>query len=120
MIMTPMETPRVADEDRVVVTPIGAGITRVELRFGFMEEPNVPKGLEIAIARGQIAEFDLARITYYTGHETIIASDRRPGMAHWREESSRSCTITRSDLAHISRFRVRKSWKLASSSRFGR
>jgi KUP system potassium uptake protein len=84
--VTTMETPRVADEDRVVVTPIGAGITRVELRFGFMEEPNVPKGLEIAIARGQIAEFDPTRITYYTGHETIIASDRRPGMAHWREE----------------------------------
>jgi KUP system potassium uptake protein len=51
-----------------------------------MEEPNVPKGLEIAIAREQIAEFDLAQITYYTGHETIIASDRRRGMAHWREE----------------------------------
>jgi KUP system potassium uptake protein len=84
--LTTMETPRVADEDRVVVAPIAAGITRVELRYGFMEEPDVPKGLEIAIARGQIAEFDLGRITYYTGHETIIASGRRRGMARWREE----------------------------------
>jgi KUP system potassium uptake protein len=46
--VTTMETPRVSDEDRVVVTPISDDITRVELRFGFMEEPNVPKGLEVA------------------------------------------------------------------------
>ncbi len=84
--VTTMETPRVADEDRVAVTPIAAGITRVELRFGFMEQPNVPKGLELAAARGQIAEFDPARVIYYTGHETIIPSGRRPGLVRWREE----------------------------------
>jgi KUP system potassium uptake protein len=60
--VTTMETPRVTDEDRVAVTPIAAGITRVELRFGFMEQPNVPKGLEIAVVRGQIVEFDPARV----------------------------------------------------------
>ena len=84
--VTTTETPRVSDEDRVVVTPIAEGITRVELRFGFMEQPNVPKGLEVAMARGQIAEFDLARVIYYTGHETIIPSGRRSGLARWREE----------------------------------
>ena len=84
--VTTMEMPRVADEERVVVTPIAAGITRVELRFGFMEQPNVPKGLEIAVARGQIAEFDRARSLYYTGHETIIPCGRRSGLARWREE----------------------------------
>ena len=35
------------------------GITRVELRFGFMEQPNVPAGLTVAIAREQIANCDL-------------------------------------------------------------
>ena len=43
------ETPRVPDEDRVVVAPIAEGITRVGLRFGFMEQPNVPEGLAIAV-----------------------------------------------------------------------
>jgi K+ transporter len=66
------ETPRVSDEDRVVVTPIANGITRVELHFGFMEQPDVPAGLEVAMARGQIAKCDLSRVIYYTGHETII------------------------------------------------
>jgi KUP system potassium uptake protein len=83
--VTTMETPRVSDENRVVVTPISDDITRVELRFGFMEQPHVPKGLEVAAARGQIATCDLAQVIYYTGHETIIPSGRRSGMVRWRE-----------------------------------
>src|SRR5262249_54084142 len=84
--VTTIEAPRVSDEDRAVVTPITNDVTRVELRFGFMEQPNVPQGLEVAMARGQIAKCDLSRLVYYTGHETIIPSGRRPGLARWREE----------------------------------
>ena len=84
--VTTTETPRVSDEDRAAVTPIANGITRLELRFGFMEQPNVPQGLEVAMARGQIAKYDLSRAIYNTGHETIIASGRRPGLARWCEE----------------------------------
>ena len=83
---TMTETPRVAEEDRATVTPLSEGITRVELHFGFMERPNVPRGLETAAARRLIDACDLARVTYYTGHETIIPSGRRSGMARWREE----------------------------------
>jgi KUP system potassium uptake protein len=79
------ETPRVADEDRLSVAPIGEGLTRVELRFGFMEQPDVPAGLELAMARGQIAKFDPSRVIYYTGHETIIPTGQRPGLPRWRE-----------------------------------
>jgi KUP system potassium uptake protein len=83
--VTSTETPRVAEEDRVAVSPISDGVTRVELRFGFMEQPNVPEGLASAMARGQIAKFDLDHVIYYTGHETIIPSGRRPGLPRWRE-----------------------------------
>ena len=78
--MATTEAPRTPDEDRVVVTPLSEGLTRVELRFGFMEEPNVPEALAVAMARGQIETFDLTRVIYYTGHETIIPSGRRPGL----------------------------------------
>src|ERR1700731_3595650 len=80
------ETPRVSEEDRVVVAPIAEGVTRVELRFGFMEQPNVPEGLEVAVARGQIGKFDPKKAIYFTGHETIIPSGRRKGMARWRKK----------------------------------
>ncbi len=83
--VTTTETPTVADEERVVVTPISEGLARAEVRYGFMERPNVPVALAQAAARGQIANFDLSRAIYYTGHETIIPSGLRPGMARWRE-----------------------------------
>lgn len=79
------ETPRVADEDRVKVTALSDRIARVELRFGFMEKPDVPKGLEIAVARGQITPCNLRQVTYFTGHETIIPTDRRSGVGRWRK-----------------------------------
>jgi KUP system potassium uptake protein len=79
------ERPRQPDEERVAVTPIADGILRVELRFGFMEEPDVPAGLAAAAARGLIAAEDLRQVTYFTGHETIIPTEARPGMTPWRE-----------------------------------
>ncbi len=79
------ETPLAPDEERIMVAPIADGITRIELRFGFMEQPNVPEGLAVAMAAGKIPKFDLGRVIYYTGHETIIPLGKRPGMARWRE-----------------------------------
>ena len=83
--VTTTEAPREVEDNRIVVAPITEGITRTELRFGFMEHPDVPAGLAEAMACGRMAKIDLARTTYYTGHETIIASGRRPGLARWRE-----------------------------------
>jgi KUP system potassium uptake protein len=83
--VTTTEAPRTPDEDRIVVMPLSEGLIRVELRFGFMEEPDVPAALAVAMARGQIETFDLTRVIYYTGHETIIPSGRRPGLPRWRE-----------------------------------
>ena len=80
--VTTTEAPWAPDEERIIVVPIAEGITRAELRFGFMEQPGVPAGLAEAMARGKIAKIELGRTTYYTVHETIIL---RPGLARWRE-----------------------------------
>ena len=79
------EFPRTPDEERALAQPLVEGITRVELRFGFMEEPNIPQELEAAIQRGVIPAFDLGKAIYYTGHETIIPAGRRAGLPRWRE-----------------------------------
>ena len=116
--VTTTETPRVSDDDAVVVTPIADGITRVELRFGFMEQPDVPKALEAAMARGQIAKCDLSPVIYYTGHETIIPSGRRPGLARWREELFAFMHHNAQRPGAYFKFQAHKSWKSASNSRF--
>jgi KUP system potassium uptake protein len=79
------DTPRVDDEYRVTVTPLCERISRVQLRFGFMENPDVPKGLQEAMERRLIAQCNLQQVTYFTGHETIIPTARRTGMARWRK-----------------------------------
>jgi KUP system potassium uptake protein len=83
--VTIAEIPRVPEEERALVTPIDAGITRVELRFGFMEHPDVPRGLQTAEQQGKIALGDPAAVTYYTGHETIIPLGKSEHMSRWRE-----------------------------------
>jgi len=81
--VTTAEAPYVADEDRVVVTQVADGFKRAEVRYGFMEQPNVTKALASTAARGLIP--DVAQSVYYTGHETIIPSGQRAGLPKWRE-----------------------------------
>jgi len=79
------EIPRVPAEERAVVTPLGDGLTRVELHFGFMEHPNVPRALGTAAAQGKIELGEPSAVTYYTGRETLIPSRRGKRMSRWRE-----------------------------------
>ncbi|HTD85788.1 MAG TPA: KUP/HAK/KT family potassium transporter [Candidatus Binatia bacterium] len=79
------EAPRIADEDRVKVTQVVEGITRVLLRFGFMQYPTIAEGLNLACTQGKLTGINLAEVTYYIGRETIIPSEEIPGMWLWRE-----------------------------------
>src|SRR4029453_19509244 len=42
------DAPRVGDEDRVRINHVTPHFSRVSLRYGFMETPNVPRALAIA------------------------------------------------------------------------
>ncbi len=79
------EAPRVPDERRVEATDMGAGVSRVLLRYGFTERPDVPAGVRLAMDQGWIARMDPARISYIIGRETVIPSERPSAMARWRE-----------------------------------
>jgi KUP system potassium uptake protein len=57
----------------------------VELRYGYMEQPNVPLGLSTAAAQGKIDPCNLDSVIYYTGHETVVALGKNSGMTRWRE-----------------------------------
>ncbi|QPF95232.1 potassium transporter Kup [Bradyrhizobium commune] len=79
------ELPHIADEDRAEVIEIIPGITRVILRYGFMQNPTIFEGLTLACRQGRLPGIDLADITYYVGRETIIPREDIPGMWVWRE-----------------------------------
>jgi KUP system potassium uptake protein len=80
------EEPRVPEADRVEVVPVGCGMSRVLLRYGFMEGPDVPGALRLALDRLGLAGTDLDEATYYLGRETIVPTRGTAGMAPWRGE----------------------------------
>jgi KUP system potassium uptake protein len=74
-------TPHVAPEERFSVEPMGKDLFNARLRYGFMDEPNVPEALALAAEQGFPAGDD---VTYFLGRETVIVT-KTPGMAPWRE-----------------------------------
>ena len=62
-------TPRVAAADRVTLEPLGKIFTRILIRFGFMETPNIPKALALARKRGLSFDimFDLVLLVAASG-----------------------------------------------------
>jgi K+ potassium transporter len=79
------EYPRIPNEQRVEVIELVPGITRVILRFGFMQYPTIYDGLKVGCEEGKLLGIDLSNVCYYFGHETIIPRKNIPGMWLWRE-----------------------------------
>src|SRR3954454_5196736 len=66
VIMT--EEPRVAPGERVEIREVTPhGLTRVILRYGFMESPNIAYEMRQAVELGHCAVQDLYTMTYYIG-----------------------------------------------------
>ena len=79
------DAPRVDPEERVKLIPVGAGITRVILYFGFMEHPHIMEGLLLACRDPALRGIDPEKITFYSRRVMVIPSGKVPGMAVWRE-----------------------------------
>jgi KUP system potassium uptake protein len=79
------DAPRVDPEQRVKLIPVGAGIIRVVLYFGFMEHPNIMEGLQLACRDAALCGIEPERITFYSRRIMVIPKGIVPGMAVWRQ-----------------------------------
>jgi KUP system potassium uptake protein len=77
--------PRVDTAKRVHLVPVGAGISRVLLHYGFMESPHVMDGLRLACKDPSLHGIDPEQITYYFRRVMVVPRGKVPGMAVWRE-----------------------------------
>jgi KUP system potassium uptake protein len=75
--------PHQPPEERTTVEPLGQGFTKVTIRYGFMEELNVPQALSAVEIPG--VRFDPENVPYFISRTKAIPSDL-PGMAPWREQ----------------------------------
>jgi KUP system potassium uptake protein len=68
--------------ERVEVLELGHGFWRVTLHFGFMQTPDVPRGLALCEQHGlQVPVFETS---YFLSRSTVVPT-AGAGMANWRE-----------------------------------
>jgi KUP system potassium uptake protein len=77
------DVPYVAEEKRLESEDYGSGFFRVVLRYGFMEEVNVPAAL--AQLKDIGPQCKMMDTSFFLARQTLLASSR-PGMAIWREK----------------------------------
>ena len=77
------DVPFVDEGERFAIKDLGSGFYKMVLRFGFLEETDVPAALAKATMCG--APFEMMKTSFFLSRQTLIAS-AKPGMAIWREK----------------------------------
>ena len=75
--------PYVANADRISIHKINDRFTRIELEFGYMEEPNVPKALALARKMGE--KFDIMSTSFFLNRRSY-RSAKSQGLPLWQEK----------------------------------
>ncbi len=76
------EVPYVAEESRLLVEPLVAGFWKVQVDYGFMDEPDIPQALRLCLGKGLV--IDESAVSYFLSREIVVPT-RGAGMMHWRE-----------------------------------
>jgi KUP system potassium uptake protein len=75
--------PHIDPPKRLDVSDAGKGFYRVIVRYGFMDEVDIPRDLSAFNADG--VGFHPMNTSFFLGRQKLVAS-KRPGMAVWREK----------------------------------
>jgi KUP system potassium uptake protein len=75
--------PYIANTDRATIQVINDRFTVIDLNFGYMEEPNVPKAL--AYARKTGLKFDIMSTSFFLNRRSF-KSDPTAGLPQWQEK----------------------------------
>ena len=76
------EVPYVSEEDRIGTVDLGSNFYRIIIRYGFMQEIDIPAVLKKVENCGP--KLKMMETSFFLSRQTLLASDR-PGMALWRE-----------------------------------
>ena len=55
----------------------------MRVNYGFKNQPDIPKALELCEGRG--LEIEPMTTSYFLSREVVVPMKGGPGMAHWRE-----------------------------------
>ncbi|MBU1384837.1 MAG: potassium transporter Kup [Alphaproteobacteria bacterium] len=77
------DRPRVSEADRVHIEPISDDFKKLVISYGFMEQPNVPKALNVCRKQRGL-KFDIMSTSFFLGRRSIIPSSNQ-GMPMWQD-----------------------------------
>ena len=77
------DVPFVDEAERCSVKDLGQGFFRMTLRYGFLEETDVPAALKRSDICG--GPFEMMKTSFFLSRQTLLPS-AKPGMALWREK----------------------------------
>lgn len=89
-----VDMPRLDDADRVRVEAVGDGFWRVRMQFGYMETPNIPRGL--ALLRKAGFKFDIMATSFFLSRRSIRPA-AHSGMPLWQDHLFMSLAKTATD-----------------------
>ncbi|MCH4248100.1 MAG: potassium transporter Kup [Acinetobacter populi] len=78
------DVPYVTDEDRLYIDRLSPRFIKIVVYYGFKDEPNIPKALELACHELDI-EFNMMQMSFFISRDRVI-SKVGEGMAPWREK----------------------------------
>jgi KUP system potassium uptake protein len=77
------DEPYVEDEKRMKIEDLGKGFHRMVIKYGFMQDADVPSALKQVSACG--AQFKMMDTSFFLARQTLLPS-AKPGMMIWREK----------------------------------
>jgi KUP system potassium uptake protein len=77
------DEPYVAPDQRAPVSHLGKGVHRVILRYGFMEQPDVPRDLGLLADKG--IPTDPMRTSYFVGRNNFVGASQ-PLLPRWQQK----------------------------------
>ncbi|MBL8544788.1 MAG: potassium transporter Kup [Hyphomonadaceae bacterium] len=75
-------SPRASESERIKIETLAPDIHRVTLTFGFMETPNVVRGLALARDRG--LHFDIMTTSFFLSRRALVPT-RKSAMPFWQD-----------------------------------
>uniref|UniRef100_S0DF20 Putative potassium transporter n=1 Tax=termite gut metagenome TaxID=433724 RepID=S0DF20_9ZZZZ len=77
------DEPFIGDEHRFSIEPLGQGFHRMIIRYGFMQDADVPAALARVHECG--ADFRMMDTSFFLARQTLLPAEK-PGMMLWREK----------------------------------
>ena len=77
------DEPFIAEDQRIRIDELGQGFHRIVIRYGFMQDPDVPAALANVHQCG--ADFRMMDTSFFLARQTLLPAEK-PGMMLWREK----------------------------------